>query len=175
MTQTRTPAPTRTPARIRTPAPADVSQRRPRLEPAGPVRLTGRGALMALFALSFLSLLMAAWTGWSTIADAAFVCSCGVVTYFTRASGLRMVMVSPPLLFFMGCVCAQAATSSGAFMAAERTLVTLGTSAPWLFTGTALAVAVALSRGYRPRIPRLPGRSAVDYLHHAVRDRRIPK
>jgi hypothetical protein len=174
MTQTRTPAPSRTSASSQTAAPAGTSQRRPRLEPAGPVRLTGRGALITLFVLSFLSLLMAAWTGWSTIADAAFVCGCGVVTYFTRASGLRTVVVSPPLLFFAGCVCAEAATSSGAFMAAEKILVTLGTSAPWLFTATALTVVVALNRGYRPRIPRLPGRSAAD-LHDAVRDGRIPK
>jgi Domain of unknown function (DUF6542) len=163
MTQTRTPAPART------------SQPSPRLEPAGPIRLTGRGAVMALFALSFLSLLMAAWTGWGALADAAFVCSCGVVTYYTRASGLRTVMVCPPLLFLAGCACAEAATASGPFMAAEGTLVTLGTSAPWLFTGTALTVVVAIGRGYRPTIPGMPRRSAMRNLPGARRDGRSPQ
>lgn len=144
---------------IQTPTPARTSQPPGLREPAGPVRLTGRGAVMALFALSFLSLLMAAWTGWGTLANVAFVCGCGMVTYYTRASGLRTVVVSPPLLFLAGCVCAQAATASGPFTAAEGILVTLGTSALWLFTATAFTVLVALGRGYRPTIHRLSGNS----------------
>ena len=144
----------------------DRQQAPPRLEPKASIRLTGRGAIAALFALSFLSLLLGAWTGWNTVAGAAFVCSCGSVTYYTRTSGLRGLVVAPPLLFFAGCVCAELMTSSGLFMTAEGILVTLGTLAPWLFTGTALTVVVAVGRGYRPlsrfehRLPRLPGRSA---------------
>ena len=72
-------------------------------------RLTGRGAIVALFLLCFLSLL----TGWSVLADAAFVCGCGVVTYYTKFAGLRTVVVSPPLVFLAGCICAKAVTSSG--------------------------------------------------------------
>jgi hypothetical protein len=125
--------------------------------------------MIALFTVSFLSLLMAAWTGWSTLAYAMFVCGCGVVTYYTRASGLRAVVVSPPLLFLVGCVCAQAATASDSFMAAEGIVVTLGTSAPWLFTATALTVVIAVGRGYRPR---LPGAAAVKSLLGTRRDGR---
>ena len=166
MTQT----PTRAPAR--TPKPP------PRLEPAGSVRLTGRGAVIALFAFCFLSLLMAAWTGWGTIADAAFVCGCGVVTYYTRTSGLRAVVVCPPLAFLAGSIGAEAITSSGAFMAAEGTLVTLGTAAPWLFTGTALTFVVAIGRGYRPgmpAVPRLPGRATARNLPDGARERIGPR
>ena len=43
-------------------------------------------------------------------------------------------------------------------------MVTLGTSAPWLFTATALTIVVAIGRGYRPAIWRpatwRPGGSA---------------
>jgi hypothetical protein len=160
MTQTRTPAPTGT------------SKPSPRLDPAGPVKLTGRGAILALFVFTFASLLVAAWTGWGMLADATFVCGCGVVTYYTRTSGLRAVVVSPPLLFLAACVCAEVLTASGAFMAAEGILVTLGTAAPWLFTATALTVVVAVGRGYRPSIP---GRSALRYVHDAVWDGRKPR
>jgi len=132
----------------------------PRLEPRASVRLTGRGAITALFALCFGTQLIAGWTGWGTLAGAAFVCGCGAVTYYTRTSGLRAVVVAPPLLFFAGSACAQLLTAPGTFLAAEGILVTLGTSAPWLFTGTALTVVVAIGRGYRPRMPRRPGRSA---------------
>jgi hypothetical protein len=139
----------RTPTAERPPAP-------PRLEPKASIRFTGRGAIMAMFALCFLSLLLAAWTGWDALAGAAFVCGCGSVTYYTRTSGLRWVVVAPPLLFFAGSVCAELITSSGLFMTAEGILVTLGILAPWLFTGTALTIVVAIGRGYRPFKRPLP-------------------
>jgi len=59
-------------------------------------------------------------------------------------------VVAPPLLFFAGSAGAQLLTAPGTFLVAEGILVTLGTSAPWLFTGTALTVVVAIGRGYRP-------------------------
>ena len=46
---------------------------------------------------------------------------------------------------------AQLITAADAFSAATGILVTLGTSAPWLFTGTGLTVAIALGRGWRPQ------------------------
>jgi len=159
-TQTRNPiqarsrpgAPTQRPRTAGPPAPGAPPRR---LEPKGVFRLTGRGAIVALFLLCFLSQL----TGWSVLADAAFVCGCGVVTYYTKFAGLRNVVVSPPLVFLAGCICAKAATASGLFALAEGILVTLGTSAPWLFTGTGLTVAIALGRGFRPVIPLLTRRT----------------
>jgi hypothetical protein len=150
MTQTRAQTPTR--------APTPDRKTVPRLEPQASVRLTGRGALASLFVLCFVTQLIADWTGWGTLAGAAFVCGCGAVTYYTRTSGLRSVVVAPPLLFFAGSTCAELITAPGTFLAAEGILVTLGTSAPWLFTGTALTVVVAIGRGYRPGIRR-PGGS----------------
>jgi hypothetical protein len=144
-----------TQTRARTPAPNGQDRGpSPRLEPRASVRLTGRGAIAALFMLCFLTQLIADWTGWGTLAGAAFVCACGAVTYYTRTSGLRALVVAPPLAFLAGCACAEVLTQPGTFMAAEQTLVTLGTSCPWLFTGTALAVVVAIGRGYRPTLRR---------------------
>ena len=142
-TQTRPPAPDRPAA--------------PRLEPRASVRLTGRGAIAALVAFCFATQLLADWAGWrggGTLADAAFVCGCGAVTYYTRTSGLRAVVVAPPLVFLAGCAGAEVLTAPGTFLAAEQTLVTLGTSAVWLFTATALTIVVAIGRGYRPPRPR---------------------
>jgi hypothetical protein len=151
----------------RTPARSTGSRRPPRLEPSGSVKLTGRGAVIGLFAASLLGLLLAAWTGWTAVADALFVMSCGVVTYYTRVRGLRAVMVCPPLTFLAGLVCAELITAPDTFSAAEGTLVTLATSAPWLFTGTALTIAIAFGRGYRPTIrgpARMRGRTGMDRL-----------
>jgi len=152
MTQTRTPVPAGNEHRR-------VDRSGPRLEPKASVRLTGRGAIAALFALCFGTQLIAARTGWGTLAGAAFVCGCGAVTYYTRTGGLGSVVVAPPLIFFAGSACAQVITAPGALLAGVGILVTLGTSAPWLFTATALTVVVAIGRGYRPAFRR-PGRSA---------------
>jgi hypothetical protein len=135
---------------IRARTPPNRQDHGPRLEPRASVRLTGRGAIAAMFVLCFFTQLIADWTGWGTLAGAAFVCGCGAVTYYTRTSGLRGVVVAPPLVFFAGSVCAELLTAPGTFLAAEGILVTLGTLAPWLFTATGLTVVVAIGRGYRP-------------------------
>jgi hypothetical protein len=143
------------------------TQRPSWLPPPGSIKLTGRGAVVALFAACFLSLLIAAWTGWSTFADVMFVMTCGVVTCYTRVSGLRAVVVCPPLAFFAGSVLAQVLTAPDTFSAAVGILVTLSSSALWLFTGTVLVVAIALGRGYRPKLPAIP---QLSNLREALRD-----
>lgn len=136
-----------------TPTRAPGTQRPPRVQPPGPITLTGRGGVVALFAACLPGLLLAAWTGWSALADVIFVTACGLVARYTRASGLRAVVPCPPLAFFAGTVLAQVITAPDGFSAAEGILVTLGSSALWLFTGTALTFVIALGRGYRPRPP----------------------
>jgi len=155
MTQTQAPG-----QKARTRGPS-----RPRLPRS--IKLTGRGAVVALFAACFLSLLFTAWTGWSAFADVMFVMTCGVVTCYTRFSGLRAVVVCPPLAFFAGTVLTQVLTAPDSFSAAEGILVTLGSSALWLFTGTALVAAIALGRGYRPKVPAVP---LLSDLHEALRN-----
>jgi hypothetical protein len=141
------------------------------LEPPGSIKLTGRGAIVVLFAACLFGQLIAAWTGWSAVADALFVMSCGAVAYYTRTSGLRTVVVCPPLVFFAGVVCGQLITAPDAFSAAEGILVTLGTSAPWLFTATALTVVIALTRGYRPQLPAPSEMPVIGGLLEAFRRR----
>ena len=136
MTQTRTPG-------QKTAGP-------PRPRPAGSITLTGRGAVVALVAVCFLSLLLAAVTGWGIVADAVFVMACGMVACYTRVSGLRTLVVCPPLAFLTGSLLTQVVTAPDGFSAAVGILITLGSSAPWLFTGTALTVVIALGRGWRP-------------------------
>jgi hypothetical protein len=108
---------------------------------------------VALFAACFLGLLIAAWTGWDLLADVMFVMACGLVACYTRPSGLRGLVVCPPLAFFAGSVLAQLLTSPDTFSAAIGILVTLALSAPWLFTGAGLTVVIALGRGWRPELP----------------------
>jgi hypothetical protein len=138
----------------------------------GPVKLTGRGAVVALFAACLLGLLIAAWTGWTAAADVIFIMSGGLVAYYTKASGLRVVVVCPPLVFLAGSVCAQLIAAPDTFSAAEGIWVTLATSAPWLFTGTALVAIIAFGRGYRPNLPGLASVPMIAHLLDAMRSRR---
>jgi hypothetical protein len=161
MTQARSMA--RIPAqRGRSPGPA----REPRRTPGSSVRLTGRGGGVLLFAVCFLSLLLAAWTGWRVVADVVFVMICGLVACYTKVAGLRSVVVCPPLAFCAGSVLAQLIIAPDTFSALAGVLVTLGSSTLWLFTGTALTLAIAFGRGWRP------GTGVLDNLRVALRDTR---
>lgn len=111
------------------------------------LRLTGRGAVLGLFVLSFLGILASGWLGTGIVADGLFVAGCAAMAWYAKPSDLLTVAVSPPLAFFFSCVLAKLISSSGGTSAAEGILVTLATSAPWLFAGTALTIAIALRRG----------------------------
>ncbi|HYZ56206.1 MAG TPA: DUF6542 domain-containing protein, partial [Streptosporangiaceae bacterium] len=119
------------------------------------VRLTGRGAVLSLFGLSFLGFIMSDWLSWGIFAYGTFIAACIAIACYAKPSDLLTVTVSPPLVFFAACACAKAATSADVTSAAEGTLVTLANSAPWLFAGTALTVLIALRRGLLGNIRQL--------------------
>ena len=98
-----------------------------------------------------------------------FVMACGLVACYTRPSGLRGLVVCPPLAFFAGSVLAQLLTAPDTFSAVTGILVTLALSAPWLFTGAGLTVVIALGRGWRPELPAI---GVLGGLREALRDLR---
>jgi hypothetical protein len=102
---------------------------------------------MTLVVLSFLGLIVSDWLDWGILANATFVAACVAIACYAKPSDLLPVAVCPPLAFFAACVCAELATSAGGTSAAEGTLVTLATSAPWLFLGTAVTILIGLRRG----------------------------
>ena len=140
------PRPRTAPGAARSPG----SRRRPAGDPASGaavLRLTGRGAILGLFVLLFLGILISGWLNTGILADLVFLLGCCAMAWYTKPGDLLSVSVSPPLAFFFACVLAKLITSSGGTSAAEGILVTLATSAPWLFAGTALTIVIALRRG----------------------------
>jgi hypothetical protein len=103
--------------------------------------------VLGLFAVCFLTLLFASATGWTAIPAMAFVGGCGAGAWYTKRGALLPLAVSPPLIYFLACLLAQWLTASGNIALLTGIFVTLGTSAPWLFLGTALAVGIGLYRG----------------------------
>jgi hypothetical protein len=110
-------------------------------------RLTGRGGVLVVFGVCFLGLLVADWANWGELADATYFMASSLTAYYVRPGSLLPVAVSAPVLFFLACILEKVITSSGALTTLEGVLVALADSAPWLFAGTALTVAIALLRG----------------------------
>jgi hypothetical protein len=110
-------------------------------------RLTGLGGVLVVFATCFAGLLIADWAHWGELADAVFFMASSLTAYYVRPNGLLAVVVSTPLLFFAACALEQALTGPGLVTAMHGTLAALAGSAPWLFAGAGLTVAVAMARG----------------------------
>ncbi len=113
-----------------------------------PVRLTGRGGVLAVFAISFAGALAASASHLGVLAGLSYVAGCVFAAWAVRPSQLLPVVATPPMLLGAAVVCVQAITASaGVLSVAEGTLVTLGNVAPWLFAGTAAGLVIALARG----------------------------
>src|ERR1700753_2010197 len=134
------------PPRPAGPPPAGVGGQG-RAKPAAVLRLTGRGAILGLFLLLFVGILISSGLNSGVPADLLFLLGCAAMAWYTKPRDLLSVSISPPLAFFCACVLAKLITSSGGTSAAEGILVTLATSAPWLFACTALTLVIALRRG----------------------------
>jgi hypothetical protein len=118
-------------------------------------RLTGRGGVVVVFATCFLGLFIADLASWGELADAVFFMASSLTAYYVRPSGLLTTVVSTPLLFFFACALEKALTAPRLVLAPHSTLVALAGSAPWLFAGTGLTLAIALLRGLRGEVRAL--------------------
>ena len=112
------------------------------------VRLTGRGGILAVFAISFLGLLAASVSHAGALAGFSYAAACFLTACLVRRGHLLPVVVTAPMLFGIAVVGVQAMTATGGLLSvAGGTLVTLGNVAGWLFGGTGLALVIALARG----------------------------
>jgi hypothetical protein len=132
--------------------PAGVSAKHP-----AKVNLTGRGAVIGMFALCFIGILAADRLGWGLLTGGTFVVACVLAAALTKPSDLLTVAVSPPALFLVATIIVKALTSTGnpLLSTAAGTLITLANSAPWLLAGTALSLIIMFSRGLRQNITAL--------------------
>lgn len=99
--------------------------------------------------------MVASWLSWGALGDAVFFTAAGLAAFYVRRGRLLPVAVSPPLIFAVACGLVKMITSSGTTSALTGTVVTLANSAPWLFAGTALTLAIAVGRGLRGEIAAL--------------------
>jgi hypothetical protein len=115
--------------------------------------MTGRGAVLAMFAVFFTGTATAELLSLGALTGISVVAGCVLAARFARRGSLLVVVVSPPLIFLIAVICAEAVTSSsttghsGFLSAAEGTILMLAGVAPWLFAGVALSLVIAMLRG----------------------------
>lgn len=106
-----------------------------------------------MFGMFLVSDLIADWSGLEVLAGLGFAAGCVLGPYFVRRHALLRVVAAPPAVFLAALVIVQVLTAQGTsrhgkvLSVAEGTLLTLAALAPWLLTGTALGVVVAIPRG----------------------------
>ncbi|GAB2495269.1 DUF6542 domain-containing protein [Streptosporangium sandarakinum] len=117
----------------------------------GGVRLTARGAVVSVLAFTLLGCVLQALFGSPALTGVAFVAGCAVAVALVNRRDLLTLVVSPPLVFFVATLLAEALRSLGAASPLQTLglglFTTLSAGAPWLFGGSLLVLVVAWRRG----------------------------
>lgn len=106
-----------------------------------------------MFALFFLSTLIAGWLHLALLTGLGFIAGCALAARYSRRDALLAVVVTPPLIFMIALVFAELLTSHADTVrhtltsAAEGIILTLAAVAPWLFCGVIVGLVIALFRG----------------------------
>lgn len=116
-----------------------------------PLRLTGRGTILLIVVVCFVTSLAALMFGQPTVSGVGFLCAVIFAVLFVRPQDLLTLSVSPPIAYFVGALLAELAYAFGRDGQAGGALVGIGAqlahAAPWLFLGTAIVLVLGVFRG----------------------------
>lgn len=123
-----------------------------------PLRLTARGAITGIVAVSLVSTLISVWSGAPIVSGLGFFVASVFAAFFTRVKDLLPMCVCPPVAYLGGALVALALTSAGSDESAHSALLSLmmllAGAAPWLFFGTSAVLVIAVVRGLPRQISR---------------------
>ena len=124
----------------------------------GTLRLTARGAALAMFSIMFPGTLTSGWLHFPALSGASFVAACVLAALATRREDLLVVVTLPLVVFLASAICVAVVSSGGGGVLAgvSGIALTLGRAALWLLAGEAIVLVLSLFRG----------------LHRCVRDLR---
>ncbi|GAA3442205.1 DUF6542 domain-containing protein [Planomonospora venezuelensis] len=118
---------------------------------ASGIRLTARGAVAFVLAVTLTGSLLHALLGLPAAVGLAFVAGCAGAVLLVNPRDLLSLVVSPPLIFFSAALVAEALRALSAPSPVQAfglgMFTALSGGAPWLFTGSALVLVVAWRRG----------------------------
>jgi K+-sensing histidine kinase KdpD len=112
-----------------------------------------RGALVGLFALCLVTCLIATWRQFDLLAGLAYVAGSLAAPAAVRREAQLQVVIAPPVVFLLAVLVTQVLTAQGSsahgslLSVIEGTLLMLAATAPWLFAGATVCIAVAMFRG----------------------------
>lgn len=115
-----------------------------------PAQLTVRGALIVLLLTTLLGTLIGEHFGVTWLTGTLFVIGALVVTGLVRATDLHLLVVAPPLIYFVALLIVEFLMSMGSGFLQSLVVGIAGNLsavAPWLLIGTAATVALAWYRG----------------------------
>ncbi|WP_238580667.1 DUF6542 domain-containing protein [Streptomonospora alba] len=130
-----------------------------RTEPEGPagggaargVRLTGRGGILLITAVSLVCALIGHLAGSPLVGGIGFTAACVAAALLVRPTDLLSLTVSPPLAYFVAALLAEVAVTLGQEGFSRAVAIGMATRladvAPSLFLGTALVLVIAVFRG----------------------------
>lgn len=117
----------------------------------GAARLTARGAIAILFIVSLLGIAIAEFSDQSWASGLVFVIGCGAACLWVRPSDTPMLVVAPPIVYFVALLVVEAVKGlmSGMVVQVAAIGIALNLSEVlwWLLGGTVLAVVILLMRG----------------------------
>lgn len=118
---------------------------------AGGVRLTGRGGILLITAVSLVGALIGHMAGATLVSGIGFTAACVAAALLVRPTDLLSLTVSPPLAYFVAALLAEVAVTLGQEGFSRAVAVGMATRladvAPSLFLGTALVLVIAVFRG----------------------------
>ncbi|GAA4914543.1 DUF6542 domain-containing protein [Streptomonospora salina] len=119
--------------------------------PVGGIRLTGRGGILLITAVSLAFALIGHLAGSPLVSGIAFTAACVVAALLVRPTDLLSLTVSPPLAYFVAALIAEIAVTLGEEGFSRAVAIGMATRladvAPSLFLGTALVLVIAVFRG----------------------------
>jgi hypothetical protein len=112
-------------------------------------RLTGRGAMLAMFSLFFPGTLTSGWLHLGALAGISFLAGCVLAGLYTKREDLLLVLTTPPLIFLAAVICVTAMSSNGGgvLSSVSGIALILAAAAPWLFAGELAIIVISLFRG----------------------------
>jgi hypothetical protein len=157
MTQRTSAAPGRPARAAGHAAPGEIHSRvQQRVQPPGRMRseaaaarLTGRGAMLAMFSLFFPGALTSGWLHLGALTGVSFLAGCVLAGLYTKREDLLLVVTTPPLVFLAAVICVTAVSSNGGgvLSAVSGIALVLAAAAPWLFAGELAIIVIGLFRG----------------------------
>jgi hypothetical protein len=135
-----------------------TSAEAPQVPDHGTLRLTARGAALAMFSIIFPGTLTSGWLHFPVLSGVSFVAACVLAALATQREDLLVVVTLPPVVFLASAICVAVVSSDGGGLLAgiSGIALTLGRAALWLLAGEAIVLVLSLFRG----------------LHRCVRDLR---